>query len=42
MTAAGGGGMGPNVGLADLKFRFVGRSHHPKAKFKSQGGVPHT
>ena len=25
MTAAGGGGMGPNVGLADLKFRFVGR-----------------
>ena len=26
MTAAAGGGMGPNVGLADLKFRFVGRS----------------
>ena len=25
-TAADGGGMGPNVGLADLKFRFVGRS----------------
>jgi len=24
MTAAGGGGMGPNVGLADLKFRFIG------------------
>ena len=26
MTAASGGGMGPNVGLSDLKFRFVGRS----------------
>ena len=25
ITAAAGGGMGPNIGLADLKFRFVGR-----------------
>ena len=25
MTATGGGGVGPNVGLADLKFGFVGR-----------------
>ena len=42
MTAAGGGGMGPNVGLADLKFRFVGRSEITDwpVEIEDNDGVP--